>query len=336
MTKVIEIIFRNKARLFALLLAPVLVSGVIVFLQPRSYQATARLYALRRYTIIGATGTESDLQSTPAVTQATALNEFLQTEVFDLAVAKGSDLAKSLGVPLSDTQRLNDAIYTEISTHVSVTATSTNLFVITYTNKDPVLAMQVVKSVITQYGEQSAIHATAEGEQLLTSYQGQLLAAQQQADSATKAAAQYYNNHGLTATTASGDSQYQLLYNAQQQAIAARDNIQSKVTDLSNQLIALSTGAQGLFQTMDPPTVPLKPESRTKTLLVGGGVGLAIGLLAVVCYFIILVRLDQSVYSSADMPTVTDYPVLIQIQRLPRRSATWITRPSSKLIADKG
>ena len=35
MTKVIEILFRNKGKLLALLLLPILVSGVVVFFLPR-------------------------------------------------------------------------------------------------------------------------------------------------------------------------------------------------------------------------------------------------------------------------------------------------------------
>ena len=91
-----------------------------------------------------------------------------------------------------------------------------------------------------------------------------------------------------------------------------------------------------MFHEVDAPKVPTQPESRVKSLLIGGAVGLVIGLLAAIGYFLILVRLDQSVYSSADMPAITDYPVLIQIQKLPRRSATWITRTNSKLITEKG
>jgi capsular polysaccharide biosynthesis protein len=113
-------------------------------------------------------------------------------------------------------------------------------------------------------------------------------------------------------------------------------NVQTNFNTFSQQLAQLSTGAQGLFHEIDAPKVPTQPESRVKSLLVGGAVGLVIGLLAAIGYFLILVRLDQSVYSSADMPAITDYPVLIQIQKLPRRSATWITRTNGKLITEKG
>ena len=64
------------------------------------------------------------------------------------AVAKETDLAKHMGIPQSDTQDLQDALYAEISTHVVVTPSSQYLFAITYSNADPLVAMQVVKAVI--------------------------------------------------------------------------------------------------------------------------------------------------------------------------------------------
>lgn len=336
MTKMVEILFRNKLRLATLLLLPVLVSGVIVFFLPRSYQSSARLLALKRYEMLGATGPESDLQSTPAVTQAIALTGFLQTQNFDLKVANDTDLAKQMDIPASDTQRLNDGLYTEISTHVTVIATGVNLFEISYTNKDPVVAMQVVQAVVAHFGEESVTQATEEGKQLLNSYQGRLDAAQAEANSTTRAAAQYLKDHNLTPTTAQYDPQYTLLASQADQARTALENIQADVDKINSQLAQFSLGPQALYRVMDAPTVPTKPESRTKSLMLGGGVGLAIGLLAFISYFLILVRLDQSVYSPADMPTVTEYPVLIQIPRLPRRSATWITRSNGKLASGKG
>jgi capsular polysaccharide biosynthesis protein len=333
MTKVIEILFRNKGKLLALLLLPILVSGVVVFFLPRTYQATAHLWALHRYAVVSATGIESDLQSTEAMTQATALNEFLQTRSFDLAVAKGTDLAKHMGIPQSDTQDLQDAIYAEISTHVSVTPTSQFVVVITYANADPLIAMQVVKAVIAHYGTASTAYASAEGAQLLSNFQVQLTVAQQQADSATQKATDYYQAHNLTATSAQTDPQYQALSQQSLQAQTALAAIKTSISSINQSLASLKSG---LFQTVDAPTLPTKPEARTKSLLLGGGVGLAIGLLGCIGYLLILVRLDQSIYSTADLPAITDYPVLVQIPRLPRRSTAWIAGANGKMLPDKG
>ncbi|HEX6542021.1 MAG TPA: hypothetical protein VF040_09730 [Ktedonobacterales bacterium] len=336
MTKVLEILFRNKIKLLVLLLLPVLVSGVVVFVLPRSYEVTARLLALRRYQVLGATGPESDLQSSPAATQATALIELLQTENFDLAVAKDTDLGNHIGVPASDTQRWQDAIYTEISTQVQVSAPSYSLVVITYSNKDPEVAAQVVKAVITHYGVESATHAIAEGQELLNNYQGQLIAAKQEADSATQAAAQYLKDHHLTFADASTDPQYQLLTKRAEQAQATLTSIQTNINSVNQQIVTIGAGGKGMYTIVDPPQVPAQPTSRSKSLVLGGAIGLGLGLLASVGYFLILVRLDQSIYSSADVSELADYPVLIQIPQLPRRSAAWITQANEPLLTDSG
>lgn len=336
MTKVMEIFFRNKMKLLVLLLLPVLVGGVVAFFLPRSYQVTSRLLAIRRYQVLGATGPESDLQSSPAETQATALTELLQTENFDLAVAKDTDLAKVIGVSASNPQRLQDALYAEVSGHVQVTAPSYSLVVVTYSNKNPVVAMQVVKAVITHYGQQGSLHAIAEGQQLLATYQGQKTAAQRDVDNTTQAAAQYLKDHNLTLVDAASDPQYQLLSQQADQARALLSSIQANINSINQQLATLGSGGQGMYTVLDPPVVPTQPESRTKTLLLGGGIGLGLGLLASICYLLILVRLDQSLYASAALPAITDYPVLIQIPRLPRRSATWITHADQELLSDKG
>lgn len=336
MTKVLEIFFRNKWKLSALLLAPIVLSSVIVFFLPRSYQATARLWALRRYEAIGATGPESDLQSYPSVTQATALTEMLQTKSFDLEIAKATDLPKHVGVPLSDTARLNDALYTEISSHVSVTSSGYSLFLVTYSNKDPVLAQQVVQAVIVEYGKESSTNATAEGEHLLATYQGQLKAAKGDAASATQAAAQYLKDHNLTATTAQADPQYQALSTQATQANTLVTTIQSNINTINQQMATLSTGANGLYQTVDAPTVPTKPEARTKSLLLGGAIGLLVGIFASIGYFLVLVRLDESVYTIADLSESSSYPVLLQIPQLPRRSTPWMSPDEDPLLTGKG
>src|SRR5947209_2703031 len=103
--------------------------GFAYFYYPHKYQSTASLWAFRRYVIIGATGPESDLSSTPAQTQATALSELLQSRSFALLVAKGTDLAPTLSLSssvLADPQLLDDALVNDISHNVVVTAQGYN------------------------------------------------------------------------------------------------------------------------------------------------------------------------------------------------------------------
>jgi uncharacterized protein involved in exopolysaccharide biosynthesis len=333
MTKMFEICFRRKWALLALLVVPMLISLAIAYKLPRQYQASAGLWASRRYEIIGATGPESDLTNTPATTQATTLQELLQTRSFALAVAYATDLPKHIGVSGSNPETLQDALYTNISTNVVVTAVGYNYFQITYTNTDRQVALQVVRAVVSHYGTESNSQATAEGEQLLVSYESQLKVVQQQANQAAQAVAAYLQQQQLTLDQAQSDPKYQLLSGQASQANATLLNIENNIDTVNQQLATLSGQSTGLYQTIDAPTVPSQPQSRAKTLLLGGGIGLIIGLLASIGYYLLLSRMDQSIYSPSDIPDITEYPVLVQIPRLPYGPVAWVSQASREAHA---
>jgi len=326
MTRALEMVFRHRGQLFILLMAPIILSGIVVLALPRTYQSTASLWALRRYEIIGATGPESDLQSTPSQTQATALTELLQTRSFDLAVANDT------GLP-AQVNNGADALYSNLSAGVQVTTPGYNLLVITYSNSDPAVAQQVVSAVIAHYGQQSGSHALTEGQQLLAAYKVQLAQAQTAADSATQAATQYLQQHQLTAIAAQADPQYQLLSQQAAQARTTLGNIQANIDTINQELATLSTGATGLYTIADTPQ-PGKASSRSKTLLVGGGIGVAVALLAAIGYLLILLRLNQSIYTTTELAELLPYPVLAQIPQLPTRVASTVAGATIQSLPD--
>src|SRR5262249_21273468 len=122
MIKFLETFFRHWILLLLMLLVPAIIGVGVAFVLPSSYQASATLWALKRYEIISATGSESDLQATPADTQATALTELLQSRTFDIAVAKSTDLKSTLKVNQQDAQALDDAYVANISKNVQAVA----------------------------------------------------------------------------------------------------------------------------------------------------------------------------------------------------------------------
>ncbi len=189
-----------------------------------------------------------------------------------------------MGIPQSDTQDLQDALYAEISTHVVVTPSSQYLFTITYSNADPLVAMQVVKAVITNFSTASAAYATNEGAQLLSSFQVQLTVAQQQADSATQKASDYYQAHNLTATTAQTDPQYQALSQQSLQAQTALAAIKTSINTINQSLASLESGS--LQQLMRQRCRPNRSRAPSRSCWVEGLV-LPLGFLAVlaICSF---------------------------------------------------
>lgn len=334
MKRTLEALFRHSWQIFLLLmLFPVVGVAVTYVFVPRTYQATASLWALHRYAVIGATGAESDLTATPSQTQATALTDLLQTRSFTQAVTQGIDLAHPLGLGssvIADPQQLQQALFTEISTHVVVTASGYNLFKLSYINRDPLVAQQIIRAVISNYGSQSLGLSVAEGKDLLTSYQAQLQSVMQTENAAVNAEAQYLQQHpdlASSPTKQAADPQYQQLEAARVQAQASVETIQNQINTLQQSIGTTGGSTNTLFQTLDAPQVT--PVSRTKSYLVGGGVGLGVALLADIIFLVLLVRRDRAIYSPSDLEEVVALPV---IMRLPRLTAASVL----SLVSDSG
>ena len=321
MSRVLEAIFRHPMQLFLMLILPIAVGLAIAFVLPRSYQSSASLWALRRYEIIGATGPESDLQSTPAATQVAALSELLQSRDFTLAVAKSTDLAATLNLsPSTAPQLVDDALSQEITKNVIVTVRGNNLYEVTYTNKSSHVAYQVITAVIKEYQVQGQGFSVVEGERLLQGYQSQLTQAKNAADNDAKTESQYLTSHpALTQAGASplNDPEYSLLDAKRLQSQSTLQNLQTTIATIDQEIATQSAGTDSFFKTLDSPLQPDVAVSRTKTLLVTGGAGAAIALLMCVVYILMLVRRDRTLYTPLELQKLTGRRVLMQLPQLP-------------------
>ncbi len=314
MRRTLEAIFRHLFQLLTLLvLLPLIGVAVAYFATPKTYQSTASLWVLQRYAVIGATGPETNLTSTPAMTQSAALTSLLQTRTFVQSVINGIGLVPTLHLSasvLNDPQQLQDS---ELSKNVVATVNGPNLIAITYSNRDPRIAQQIIQAVITQFQIQSLAVSKAEGNNLLASYQVDLQQAQKSDDTAVAAEAQYLAAHPRIAQAPSSDPQYAQLDAARVQAENHLNTIQSSMNALQQSLLTLGND----FTVMDQPQVPTRPQSRTKNYLIGGGGGLGVSLLAIVLFLVILVRRDRAIYSTDDLQEGSlGVPVVMQLPQL--------------------
>ncbi len=315
MRRALEKFFRYWAQILALLLIPIVVALAIAWKQPPQYEASATLWALQRYSIIGATGPESDLTSTPATTQSTAVSELLQSRTFDLAIAKNTNLASTFDAATrADPNKLDQAIVQELSTKVTTTAVGYNLYQIVYDNKDPKIAQQVVTAIVDQFGVTATGYSIVEAKQLIQAYQAQLGPAQQSAFQASQVAANYLASHPLAATR--GDPTYSLFLQQELGAQANANTIQSDITQLNLQLANIAGGQSGLYRIIDSPKVSSQPVSPAKTLALGGGIGAGVGLLAAILFFVMVMRRDRSPYSVDDLSRFTELPVALELPLL--------------------
>jgi uncharacterized protein involved in exopolysaccharide biosynthesis len=333
MIKLLEAIFRCSIPLLLILLVPILIGVGISFAVPPSYKASATLWALQRYQIIEGGGTGAIVAVTPADTQAAALTELLKSREFDVTVGKATDLKSTFRAQdLANAQMLNDAYVADISKNVKVTAQGSNLYQITYTSSNPVVAAQVVKAVIAQFQTQGQpfsviqgqTYSILEAQHLLQANQSQLTKAQSDADTATKEEAAYLAAHP-TATL--NDPQYAVLDAQRQQAQTTVTNLKVTIASLNQQIAAAQS--TGLFKTLDPPSVP-PAVSRLTNLLTGGGIGVAVGLVSCIVYILILVRRDRAFYTVLDVQKVTSYPILMQVPQLSRETKEFVISGSAQ------
>ena len=321
MYRTLEAIFHRPLILLLLLIVLPLVSVAVVYMIiPRTYQSTASLWALRRVEVIGATGPESDLNSTPAQTQATAIDELLQSRTFDLAIADDTNVASTLNLDsatLSNPELRSEVLVREIATHVVATPLGYNLLQITYANRNPFMAQRVVQSVIDNYGKQSQSFSTAEAQNLLQSYQTQLIKAKADANAAAAEESQYIRSHpSLKQSDLATDPQYQQLHAQTLQAQATLANLQSSITTINEEIVTQGTGAEGLYKVLDTPILNYTPVSRTKYYLIGGIIGLVVALLACSLLIVMQIRRDDTVHTAFELQKVTAFPVIMQFQRL--------------------
>lgn len=328
MSRTMRIIEKNPMKLLILLVLPIAIGGLIAYRQPRQYQASATLWALHRYDTLTATSVDSSSLDTPAETQATVLASLLQTRTFTLAVAREANLASTLPAQVqADPQSSDTALVNDISHNSAVQATTNDFFVITYTNRDPQMAQQVVAAIIDAYGQQVQ-HTSAPDEQsLLKTYQTQFEHAQQQVQNAVAAESQFLQAHPLlTGNALQQNLQYQYLHGQTLQAQQNLQNIQTGMSTLQQEITTHAIVASSLYQVVDVPTVPTQPLSRLKTLLLGAGSGLAIALIACTLFVVLAQRRDRKVYNSSDLQKVTSYPVVMELPRLSPKTVSTLAK----------
>ncbi len=314
MDRKLRTILQHPIQLLLLILLPIAIGGIVAYSLPHQYQATAMLWALHRYDTLTATAVDNTNLATPAETQVTALSELLQTRSFSLAVAQEAHLAETLKAQVRDNpQTRDDALVSDIAQYVQVQTLGYDLFTITYTNTHPQIAQQVVAAVIDNYGQQSQQTVAPEEQNLLKTYQTNVSLAQQYAQNAVAAEAQYTESHPkLTQLDLEHDPQYQQLHAQTQQRQLNLQYVEATLNALEQTITTHRVIATSLYKVLDPPSAP-KPVSRLKALLLGIGMGLAVAIVASALFIALAVRRDRGVYTSSDLQKVTSYPVVMEL-----------------------
>jgi len=323
--RVFEAIFGHWMRVVLLMLVPLVAGAAVAFTAPRKYQVTASLLAVQAFATIGVNGPITDPYASAAQTQATVLEELLQTRTFNLAVGQQTDIASTFDAATrANPQKLDDAIAADISTNTVVAPGGGYLYTITYTGKSPTVAVQVVSAIIKEFGPAITQVANADGKQLQDFYQ-QAVRDDTKAWQAAVAAASACVRTSTVPSAAVQDPECVALEGQRDQAAATLQHAKDALNQVESQM-ALNTGQSGFFTVYDAPQKPIAPQSRAKTIIMYVVGGFVLGLFAAALYILILLRRDRTIVDPRDLERAVGYPVLVELPALPGPSASMLVQ----------
>lgn len=314
MWRFLETFFRNWVVVLGLIVICVAVSGLLVYEQPRTYQASTSLWfqtSLASGASVGGAPTVSTTGMTPADEAVGFIHELLSTRAFCVDIGHKGPLADELAARVATPpdvsttlkgQLLDDSIENTMQTKTLVTATGPELVTITFDDQDAQVAASTLKALLDELSGETVNLALAQAERQVTFYSQQVPDLQKQSDQAEAAVAAYLTAHPeLVVPQPPPDATLAGL-----QAVATQDQQQlgALLQNLSQAKAiqqGIGTSGQAVYRVIDAPVAPHTSVSRVKPLLLGVGAGLAVGLAFSLLCLVLLTRIDTSVHSADDV-----------------------------------
>ncbi len=312
MRRVLESVFAHKLVLAIPILAAIVGTSAYLYLQPATYTSSATLWVNG-----GGIGTQSAAQ-----TQADIINQYLKTNTFAVGVAQAGPLRGYLNAHPKAAQGFSvssllgrgsngpvsgDTIRTYLAAHVTLTTLGPSELGVSVTAPAPDVARGTADALIAQLAAAELAAKIASTQTQLQLYQSQL---QQQsaALSADLAAVRSYlaAHPNLTSgsSAAATDPELALLQDRasvdQQTYVALLAKIQQTESDLA---LAQQPKLQP-FRIVDAPVTPASQSLFGKQQLIPLAAGLLGGLLAVVGVAALLVRIDTTIHTAAEVESM--------------------------------
>ncbi len=304
--RVIEVLFRH---IFLLLLPLIVILPVTAWLTLRSrtvqWQSAATAWVNQPSTI----STDNRLGSTPAPSQATLLQNFIDTHSFAHAVLAQTPLASEL-----DGGARENAAITAFQHAVTVTPNGNSFVTIAVKENAPDLAYAVAQAVIGQFAQQIQQETTTESQSSVELAQTAYNKANAQFTSSLNALATYLAQHPEIAAAASNtsgapvsqsDPAYAQLLAQADSDRQAYDAAKQKYDDAKQQAQAGSTALPFTFTLVDQPEKPTVPIAQKKTALLKlPAIGLAAALTLSTLVGIYLMLADRRIFGPDDLESL--------------------------------
>lgn len=318
MRRYLEAFFRHPRLLAAPIAVGLIVGILLVAVQPREYQATAKVW-FQTNSIAGVSDPTRAVQ-TPAQVAEAMFQELVGSRSFCVAIGHRGPLASYMSsghMPSTDPistamgyvndlrhppnaqskrQVLDDAIVDLLQHKVGVAATGPEIVTVTFNYPNATIAAATLKALLEQFSDDLLATQRAQVNQQVGFYQQQVEAQQQVVTTANTAVNDYLSKHpNLSASNTAADP---TLASLQQVASQAQQQFAEVIKQLNGAKLQqknLTDGDPSQFRTIDQPIPPPRPVSFTKQLLMGAGGGLVVGLVITLLALVVMTILDRSV-----------------------------------------
>lgn len=324
MQRYLEAFFRHPRVLAAPVVLALLISLGVVATQPRTYEASARVW-FQSTSVTGDTSPANNYLQ-PADVATGVFHELIATRSFCVAVGRRGPLATYLQrpghMPASDPlstivakigrhlgggsattqQTVDDTIQTLLQKQVTVAVSGPQVVTITFDYSEPSIASGTLKALLDEFSDEVLSAQRAQAQQQLTWYNEQVAAQEKQVADADAAVARYLANHPeLRVAQPPPDATFAGLQRVSDQAHQSYAEMLQQRDQAALTQTSLSKGVSSGFRVMDAPEPPHRPVSRLKSILSGVGGGLAVGLLVAAVALAVLVLGDHTLRGPADV-----------------------------------
>ncbi|WP_041298099.1 hypothetical protein [Ilumatobacter coccineus] len=303
------------------------------------YKATGTLSASSNPLVEGqeVRGTSIDFFESPAGGTARLINERLQTDAFIERIAEAAGLTESI--------EAGGLLLDDIRSRVFARDIGETLLTIEATWSDPETTAVLVAVTIEQYLDFVLTTVSEDAEAAVDFYEDRLAEATAQAADAGLA----YDAFVRSLPVLAADAELPLSDQLQLSRLNDRViNAQSQIDDSSaaieaSQLSVIQSRSEAgkTLVMIDPPQVPLEPESTSSTQILLLGAFFMLGVVLAAATLLLSTRLDDSVQTAGDVETATGSHVVAAVPRIkalrPPRRLPWKrkSQPTRSALASR-
>jgi uncharacterized protein involved in exopolysaccharide biosynthesis len=325
MQRYLETLFRHRRPLTAIVVISLVASMAFVIAQPRTYEATGRMWF--QTTNIAGDTSPANTYLAPADVATNVFMELLNTRTFCIAVGKRGPLANYLSQPghmpapdpitaasgvvervrggASDSggqQALDDAVQSVLQKRVRIVATGPQIVTVVFDFTDARVAANTLTALLDQFSDEVLTAQRVQNQQQLNFYDQQVTNQEKQVSDADAAVGRYLAQHPeLRVPQPPPDATFSGLQEVANQAHQHYGQLLQQQDQARVQQSSLSQGNSSQFRVIDPPLLPHRSVSLLKTILFGAGGGLGIGLLVALLVLVIVVYTNQTISTPGEV-----------------------------------